>query len=117
MLKLDPVLERMDHAADVAQEAVRDTRKAADCLYRMGEEMRDELQKGIEAAMEEIQRLTEDIKDKVSKLTEVAAAALSNMGGASAPCQAPGMVRATRGCCFYLFIYLFKSPAICIGPV
>jgi len=47
MQKLDPVLELMDHAAEMVQEADSNTRKVEDQLYRMGEEMRDELQKGM----------------------------------------------------------------------
>src|SRR5882724_9224623 len=50
LCKIDPVLESMGQAADQTQGAASDTRKAADRLYRMGEEMRDELQKGMEMA-------------------------------------------------------------------
>jgi len=49
MHKLDAMLKHMVHMANVVQEAVNDTRKATDHLYRTGEEMRDELQKGMEA--------------------------------------------------------------------
>src|SRR5882672_4367497 len=59
MRKLDPVLELMEHTTDMEQEAIGDTRKAADRLYRTGEEMRDELQKGMDEAKENIQRMTE----------------------------------------------------------
>ena len=39
--KLNPMLHLMDHMADTMQEAMEDTRKAADHLYRTGEETRD----------------------------------------------------------------------------
>src|SRR5467141_1989697 len=61
MWKLNPVLDLMDQAADTAQEAVTDTRKAADRLYRTGEETRDELQKGMETAREDLQKLAENV--------------------------------------------------------
>jgi len=80
MHKLDPLLDLMDHAANVMQVAVKDTRMVVDWLYRTGEEMRDELQKGIELVKEDLQKLVEDIKDKVSKLTRLVTAAASNMG-------------------------------------
>jgi len=80
---LSPMLHLMDHVADTAQEAVEDTRKAADHLYRTGEETRDELQKGLETAKDDLLKTMGDIKDSISKLTEAAAAANST-GGAPA---------------------------------
>ena len=80
LLKLSPVLHLMDHVADTAQEAVEDTRKAADHLYRTGEETRDELQKGLETAKDDLLKTMGDIKDSISKLTEAAAAANSAGG-------------------------------------
>ena len=79
--KLSPVLHLMDHAADTAQEAVEDTRKAVDHLYRTSKETRDELQKGLEAAKDDLIRTTEDIKDGINKLAEVATATANNANG------------------------------------
>jgi len=80
----------MDQGADMAQEAVGDTRKVVDRLYRTGKETRDELQKGIEAVKEDMQKSMEDIKDEVRKLAGVAAAVATNIGGALMEHQGPG---------------------------
>jgi len=82
MHRLNPMLNLMDHLAEITQAAVEDMRKGADCLYRTGEETPDELQKGIESAKEDQQKLSEDVKDGVSKLTELAAMAASTGGNA-----------------------------------
>jgi len=79
----------MDKVANQAQGMVSDTRTVADWLYRTGEEMRDELKKGMDMAKEDIQRATESFKDEVSKLNEAAASAtngMDDMGG----CQNDG---------------------------
>jgi len=68
--KIDPALESLEKVADQAQGAASDTRMAVDRMYRRGEETRDELQKGVEAANEDIQRAMECLKAKVSKLIE-----------------------------------------------
>src|SRR5882724_4891904 len=65
MHKIDPALESMEKAANQAQGAALDTRMAADRMYRMGEETRDKLQKGAEAASEEMQRATKYLKAKL----------------------------------------------------
>jgi len=75
------VLDLINHMADMDQEAIKDTRKAADWLYRTGEETWDKLQKGIEAAKDDIQKMMEDIKDEVSKLTGAVAPLHSHSGG------------------------------------
>ena len=46
--------------------------KAVDQLYTTGEEMRDELKKGMDEAKEDIQRTMEGLRDEVSRLTEAA---------------------------------------------
>jgi len=71
----------MEKAKDQAQGVVLDTRTVVDWLYRTGEDTRDELQKGLEAAKEDIQRAMGCIKDEVNKLNRVAAMATNNMGG------------------------------------
>jgi len=81
MHKIDPALESMEKAADQAQGAASDTRMAVDCMYRTGEDTRDELQKGVEAASEEIQRATKCLKAKVSKLIENTATASNEVSG------------------------------------
>ena len=84
LCKIDLVLELMGQAANKEQGRASDTRKAVDQLYRMGEEMRDELQKGMDMAKEDIQRATECFKDKVSKLNEATVMApirIGNMRG------------------------------------
>jgi len=78
--KVDPVLELLEKAVDQAQGTALDTRSAADQLYRMGEDTRDEIQKGLETAKEDIQRATECIKDEVSKLKGLAEAATNTAG-------------------------------------
>ena len=45
MCRLDLMLDLMDHLAEIAQAAVKDTRKAADHLNRTREETQDELQR------------------------------------------------------------------------
>ena len=55
-------------------------RKVEDWLYRMGEEMRDKLQNGIDMAKDDIQRVTEMLKDEVSKLNEVVVMAPNGTG-------------------------------------
>jgi len=65
LCKLDPMLQFMDHAADTMQ-AVENTRKAADHLYRTGEETRDELQKCLEVMKDNLLRTMEDIKEHIS---------------------------------------------------
>jgi len=79
--KLDPMLHLMDHAADTMQEAVEDTRKATDCLYRTGQETRDKLQKCLETMKDNLLRTTEDIKEGIGKLTEAATATANNVSG------------------------------------
>jgi len=78
--KLGLMLLLMDHVMDTMQEAVEDTRKAADHCYRTGEETRDKLQKGLETTKDDLLKTAEDIKDGISKLTEAAAAANSAGG-------------------------------------
>jgi len=59
----------MDHAADYDSRG----HTAPECsglLYGTAEDMRDELQKGLEAVKEDIQKTTEDIKDEAGKPTE-----------------------------------------------
>jgi len=73
LCKIDPVLESMGQAADQTKGSASDARKVADRLYRMGEETRDELQKGMEMAKDNIQRATEALKDEMTKLNEVTA--------------------------------------------
>ena len=70
----------MDKVANQAQGMVSDTRTVADWLYRTGEEMRDELKKGMDMAKEDIQRAMECFKDEVSKLNKAAASATNGMG-------------------------------------
>jgi len=70
----------MDHAVDTEQEAMEDTRKAVDYLYRTSKETRDELQKGLETAKDNLLKTMEDIKDCISKLTEATAATNSARG-------------------------------------
>ena len=53
----------MYHVADTAQEDMEDTSKAADCLYRTGEETWDKLQKGLEVTKDNLLRTMEDIKE------------------------------------------------------
>jgi len=48
MQKLNPAIKHMGKKADLAKAAISDTRPAADWLYRTREEMRDELQQGME---------------------------------------------------------------------
>jgi len=84
LCKIDLVLDLMGKVADQAQDAASDTRMVADRLSRTGEEMRDELQKGMDMAKEDIQRATECFKDKVSKLNEATVMApirIGNMRG------------------------------------
>ena len=45
MCKLDPMLDLVDHMAYMVQEAIMDTRKAADSLNRTREETRDKSHK------------------------------------------------------------------------
>jgi len=73
MQKLDLMIEHMSRKANLAEAAISDTRLAVDQLYRTGEEMRDELQHGMEAAKEEIQKIMESFHNDINKLTEVAA--------------------------------------------
>jgi len=90
--KVDLVLELLEKAVDQAQGAASDTRSAADRLYRMGEDTRDKIQKGLETAKEDIQRAMECIKDEVRKLNGLAEAA-TNTAGDTEECQdngAPG---------------------------
>ena len=81
MHKIDMALESMEKAANQAQGTASETRTAADHMYRMGEDTRDELQKGVEVASEEIQRATECLKAKVSKLIENAATVSNEVSG------------------------------------
>jgi len=62
-------------------DTVNDTRLAADWLYRTGEEMRYELQQGMETAKEEIKKIMESLHNNVSKLTEAAARPTSGNTG------------------------------------
>ena len=89
LCKIDPVLESMGQAADQTKGAASDARKAADQLYRMGEEIRDKLKKGMEMAKDDIQRVTEVLKDEMTKLNEVAAKALSRINLARNNIQLP----------------------------
>ena len=81
--------------AKVAQEAVNNTRKATDYLYRTREEMRDELQKGMEVVKEDIQRITDEFRDEVSKLTVAAATVTKGTTRALAWCQDASLGHAT----------------------
>ena len=76
-----PVLKSLDKAANQAQDVASDTRTAVDRMYRMGEETRDELQKGVEVANEDIQRAMECLKAEVSKLMESAAMVTNDSNG------------------------------------
>jgi len=40
-------------------------------MYSTAKDMRDELQKGLEAVKEDIQKATEDVREEASKLTGV----------------------------------------------
>jgi len=68
MQKLNPMIKHMSRMADLAEAAVSNTR-----LYRTREEIRDEVQQGVEATKEEIQKITESFHNDISKLTEMAA--------------------------------------------
>jgi len=48
MCRLDPKIDSLEQVADLAQKAVGETRRGADCLYRTSKETRDELQSGLE---------------------------------------------------------------------
>ena len=80
--KIDLVLDLIGKAAEQTQGVASDTRLAADHIYRTGEEMRDELQKGLDEVTEDIQKATAHLKDKVSKLNVAAASATSGIGSA-----------------------------------
>jgi len=86
MHKLDAMLKHMVHMANVVQEAVNDTRKATDHLYRTGEEMRMTAE-GDGGSEEDIQRTTDEFRDEVSKLTVAAAQLQRGPSGALAQCQ------------------------------
>jgi len=98
MCKLDPILNLMDYAANMAQEAVINTRVAGDRLYRMGE-TRDNLQRFLEVIKEDIQRTTDGVKDEAAKLTEAAAVVFNNNGAAVA--QSSGHQEPVTGCVTY----------------
>jgi len=70
MQKLNPILNLMDHAANMTQEAANSTRTVVDRMYRTTKDTRDELQKGLNVVKEDIQKTMEDIKDEATKLTK-----------------------------------------------
>ena len=80
--KIDLVLNSIGKAAKQTQGAASDTRLVADCIYRTGEETRDELQKGLGEATEDIQKAMVHLKDEVSKMNVAAVPATSRMGSA-----------------------------------
>src|SRR5882724_5275647 len=87
LCKIDLALNLMEKAANQAQGAASDTRTVADQMYtvadqmyRTGEDMRDELQKGMDVEKEDIQRAMECIKDEVSKLNGNVVSATNDMG-------------------------------------
>ena len=51
------------------------------CLYRTGEETRDELQKGMEVAKDDLLKTMEDIKEGIGKLTKAATETTNNING------------------------------------
>ena len=75
------MLNSVEKAADQAQGMATDIRMVVDWMYRTGEDMRDELQKGMEVANKDIQRATECLKDEVSKLIENPVMATNEMSG------------------------------------
>jgi len=79
--KIDLVLESLEKVADQAQGMESDTRMVVDRMYRMGEDTRDELQKGVEAANEDIQRAMECLKAEVRKLIENAVMVTNDLSG------------------------------------
>ena len=54
MCRLNPTLDLLGHMTNKAQEAIKDTRQVADHLYRMGEDTRDEIYKGMDAVKEDM---------------------------------------------------------------
>ena len=70
MCRLDPMIDLRDQVADVVQEVVGKTRKVEDCLYRTPEEVRDELQCGLELVREDIKQSAECVKNKTIKLAK-----------------------------------------------
>ena len=78
--KIDLALNLMGKAADQMQGVASGTRMVADWLYRTGEEMRDELQKGADMAFKDIQKATACLKDEVRKLNVAAVSATNGMG-------------------------------------
>jgi len=78
--KINPALDSMGKAADQTHGMASDTRMVVDQLYSTGEETRNELQKGADAAFEDIQKATAYLKDEGSKLSIAAASVTNGMG-------------------------------------
>jgi len=97
LCKIDLVLNLMGKVANQAQGTDSDTSTAVYWLYRTGEEMRDELKKGMDMAKEDIQRAMECFNDKVSKLNQATASATNGMGDMGG-CQNKGGAGACHLC-------------------
>jgi len=76
MHSLDPMINSVNQVAILTQEAVGETRRAVDCLYRTGEEIQDKLQHGLEAMREDIQQTAEYVKEGANMLVQAAAMAI-----------------------------------------
>src|SRR5882724_11235796 len=95
MQKLNLANEHIGKTADLAEAAINDTRLAVDCLYRTREEMRDDLQEGMETTKEDIQTITESLHNYLSKLMEAAVRSTSSNTGEMTHHQEEGLTQST----------------------
>jgi len=70
----------MDHVVETAQDAVGNTRTAADRLHRMCKEARDDMQKATEVAREEFTATVENVREELGKAIEGVSAAVKRAG-------------------------------------
>ena len=78
--RVDPLVNLMEHVAESVQKSVMDTRGAAMMMYNTWEEVRDEMQKVVDAAKEDLQRTVKEMKEEIQK----AAKGMGGTGTASA---------------------------------
>jgi len=67
MRRVDLLVNLMEHATKSVQESVMDTRGAATMMYNTWEEVRDEVQKVVDAAKEDLQGTVKETKEELQK--------------------------------------------------
>jgi len=78
--RVNPLVDMMEHSAEMVQDSVMGMREAATMMYNMWEEVRDKMQRVVDATKEELVRTVEELREEIFKVVRVVGGSLSASG-------------------------------------